>query len=192
MNKEYQRHKDNRRAERNREQRRERRQRDFDESTAITDQPKDHSKKLEQKAEKQKAEQLKTDFDGIKAAADSLTQLLSDMIDQDASNTGLVIADIFKTLTKAAAQLPAMELDTEMMYLHVNDRQIMALVELPKDDEDEGGDTDSRLRANGSHDMHENDVDCGDCHLCDCFDEFAEEFGFDFDEEEEGLLYDGD
>ena len=56
---------------------------------------------------------------------------LSKAIDEDSMNIGLAVAEIYKTVTAAAAHLPNMELHTETICLSVDDYGISVHVGRP-------------------------------------------------------------
>ena len=100
---------------------------------------------------------------------DTLTKIEAEM-DKSAADIALTISDIFKFMAMSAAILPNMELDTGMMRLKVDDNGIFFEINHP-------------FRKRKQRDI------CEDCDGCDgC----AEEPDNDYDDDEEGLLYDGD
>ena len=122
------------------------------------------------------AEQAKGAANQERKDAQNIRNLLGLMIDRDAAHIGLTIADIFKTLTVAAAALPNMDLDTDSMYLSVDEDGIIVSIQFPKADGKR--DVGKGKHGDGGHD------DPG-------YDEDHDDFDFD-DDDEEGLLYDGD
>lgn len=87
-------------------------------------------------------------------------------IDAGAVHIGMAIADIFTFLTKSSAMLPNMELETELIHLKVDDGGIFVEITRPE----------QRTCTDCPYD-NEPDEDNADC---------------DYDDDEEGLLYDGD
>ena len=66
-----------------------------------------------------------------KLRTDDTLKELERKIDAGAAHIGLVIADIFIFLTKSAAMLPNMELQTELLNLTVDDRGISVYIKRP-------------------------------------------------------------
>lgn len=109
-----------------------------------------------------------------------LTEELSKGIDLEGMGIGLVIADLFKTVSLAALRLPSMELYSDMICVVVDDDSITVSITglNPESDADHSG-------------KHGNVC----CHGCGCDDPGYEEDDrdpHDEDDEEEGLIYDGD
>ena len=95
---------------------------------------------------------------------DTLTKIEAEM-DKSAADIALTISDIFKFMAMSAAILPNMELDTGMMRLKVDDNGIFFEI---------------------NHPFRKKRSICDDCDGC------TEESDNDYDDDEEGLLYDGD
>ena len=93
---------------------------------------------------------------------DTLTKIEAEM-DKSAADIALTISDIFKFMAMSAAIIPNMELDTGMMRLKVDDDGIFFGISSPPQK----------------------------CHKTCCA-ELDDDFEDDWDEEEEGTLYDGD
>ena len=93
---------------------------------------------------------------------DILTEL-EKQIDEDASNIGLVIAGLFKTLTLAHRVLPSMDLTTDLFHINVDMASISVNVFNPAC------------------------LNCPDCSECDGEDKsfFDDDFDDDFDDEED-------
>lgn len=94
---------------------------------------------------------------------DSLKEL-EKQIEAGVAHTGQAIADIFTYLSKVGAKLPNMELYTNQMRLVVADAGMSVKILLP-----------NRMAGDCFFSEAEDDPDENDC-----------------DDEEEGLLYDGD
>ncbi len=97
---------------------------------------------------------------------DTLTKIEAEM-DKSAADIALTISDIFKFMAMSAAIIPNMELDTGMMRLKVDDDGIFFEINHP-------------FRKRKQRDI------CEDCDGC------TDEPDGDYDDDEEGLLYDGD
>ncbi len=105
---------------------------------------------------------------------DTLKKIEAEM-DKRAADIAIIVSDMFKFMAMTAAMLPNMELDTGLFRLKVDDDGIF-------------------FEINHSfRKRKERDV-CEDCDGCDCCGEEPDDFGdkFDYDDDEEGLLYDGD
>lgn len=87
---------------------------------------------------------------------------LIEAMDEDAKRIGLTIADLYRTVTTAMAELPDMELHTAVISLSVNDCGITVHIGNPH-------------RRRGEHDD---------------FDDFDDDFDDDLEDEEEGTIYD--
>lgn len=115
---------------------------------------------------------------GKNIADDLLTEEMSQGIDIEAAGVGLVIADLFKTVSLAAAHLPNMELYSNMISVIADDDSItVSITGLNSEQESNCGNR------------------CGkvSCHGCCANDPSNEEDDNDScDDEEEGLIYDGD
>ena len=99
-------------------------------------------------------------------AEDTLTKIEAEM-DKCAADIALTVSDIFKFMAMSATMLPNMELDTGLFRLKVDDNGIFFEISHP-------------FRKRKQRDI------CEDCDGC------AEEPDNDYDDDEEGLLYDGD
>ena len=86
------------------------------------------------------------------------------MLDKQAAGVAQTITDMFKLMSLTAAVLPNMELDTGIFHLKVDDDGIFFEINHPfrKDKQ------------------------------CDTYEDGAEEPDNDYDDDEEGLIYDGD
>ena len=115
---------------------------------------------------------------GKSIADDLLTEEMSQGIDIEAAGIGLVVADLFKTVSLAAAHLPNMELYSDMISVVVDDDSItVSITGLNPEQEANNGDSHRKP--------------C--CHGCCVNDPGCEEDDSDpYDDEEEGLIYDGD
>lgn len=111
-------------------------------------------------------------------ADDLLTEELSQKIDIEAAGIGLIIADLFKTVSLAAAHLPNMELYSDMINVVVDDDSItVSIMGLNPEQETNHGDSREKV--------------C--CHGCCANDPGYEEDDNNlYDDDEEGLIYDGD
>ena len=109
-----------------------------------------------------------------KKPQEDIMDVLEKVIDCEAARIGLTVADIFKTLTRAAATLPDIELDTEFMHLTIDEDGIFVDIPLPSEEKDA-----IEVKRSGK-----GNIDLG-------YDEYAGDIN-DYDDEEEGLLYDGD
>ena len=128
----------------------------------------------EQKEKKQHG--IKTDAN---TADEMLPEKLSRAIDIEVMGLGLVIADLFKTVSLAAAHLPNMELYSDMISVVVDEDSITVCV------------TGLKPESDASH-FHKHGKVC--CHGCND-DPGYEEDDYDpheEDDDEEGLIYDGD
>ena len=96
---------------------------------------------------------------------DTLTKIEAEM-DKSAADIALTISDIFKFMAMSAAILPNMELDTGIMRLKVDDNGIFFEINHP-------------FSKRKQRDI------CEDC------DGYTDEPDGDYDDDEEGLLYDG-
>lgn len=117
---------------------------------------------------------------GEKTADELLTEELSKGIDLEGMGIGLVIADLFKTVSLAALRLPSMELYSDMICVVVDDDSITVSI------------TGLNPESDADHSRKHGKV-C--CHGRGCDDPGYEEDGRDpqdEDDEEEGLIYDGD
>lgn len=74
-----------------------------------------------ERQETQEKHQMKRETEDI------LTQLEKE-IDEDASNIGLVVACLFKTLTMAHSALPCMDLETDLFHIVVDEASISVIV----------------------------------------------------------------
>lgn len=88
-------------------------------------------------------------------------------MDKRAADIALTVSDMFKFMAMTSAMLPNMELDTGLFRLKVDDDGIFFEINHP-------------FRKRKQHDISN---DCGCC---------AEEPDGDYDDDEEGLIYDGD
>ncbi len=115
---------------------------------------------------------------GKDIADDLLTEEMSQGIDVEAAGVGLVIADLFKTVSLAAAHLPNMELYSNMISVVVDDDSItVSIAGLNPEQEANNGDSHRKPCRHG----------------CCASDPGCEEDDSDpYDDEEEGLIYDGD
>jgi len=86
------------------------------------------------------------------------------MLDKQAAGVAQTITDMFKFMSLTAAVLPNMELDTGIFHLKVDDGGIFFAINHPfrKDKQ------------------------------CDTYEDGSEEPDNDYDDDEEGLIYDGD
>ena len=98
---------------------------------------------------------------------DTLKKIEAEM-DKRAADIALTVSDMFKFMAMSAAMLPNMELDTGIMRLKVDDGGVFFEINDPY-----------RMRK-----TIRKDENCGE--------EPDEAFDDDCDDEEEGLLYDGD
>ena len=108
---------------------------------------------------------------------DTLKKIEAEM-DKRAADIAITVSDMFKFMAMTAAMLPNMELDTGLFRLKVDDDGIFFEIS-------------HSFRKRKERDVCE---ECEDCEGCDgCGDE-PDNFGdkFDYDDDEEGLLYDGD
>ena len=115
---------------------------------------------------------------GKSIADDLLTEEMSQGIDIEAAGVGLVIADLFKTVSLAAAHLPNMELYSDMISVVVDDDSItVSIAGLNPESETSCDSRRGKTR----------------CHGC-CANDPGHEVDDDnlYDDEEEGLIYDGD
>ena len=95
---------------------------------------------------------------------DSLNKIEAEL-DKYAADIALTISDMFKFMSMSSALLPDMEIDTNTMYLKVDDNGIFFGISSPPQK----------------------------CHKTCCagLDDFEDDWD-DWDDEEEGTLYDGD
>jgi hypothetical protein len=98
---------------------------------------------------------------------DKLNEIEAAM-DKRAADIALTVSDMFKFMAMSAAMLPNMELDTGIMRLKIDDGGVFFEINDPY-----------RMRK-----TIRKDENCGE--------EPDEAFDDDYDDEEEGLLYDGD
>lgn len=91
-------------------------------------------------------------------------------MDKRAADIAITVSDMFKFMAMSAAMLPNMELDAGLFRLKVDDNGIFFEI------------------SHSFRKRKERDV-CEDCDGCD---EEPDDFGDDYDDDEEGLLYDGD
>ena len=94
--------------------------------------------------------------------SDSLNKIEAEL-DKYATDIALTISDMFKFMSMSSALLPDMEIETDTMYLKVDDDGIFFGINKP---------------------VHK-------CHKTCCA-ELDDDFEDDWDEEEEGMLYDED
>ena len=113
------------------------------------------------------AEDCKRLNDMITGGADKLNEIEAAM-DKRAADIALTVSDMFKFMAMSAAMLPNMELDTGIMRLKIDDGGVFFEINDPY-----------RMRK-----TIRKDENCGE--------EPDEAFDDDCDDEEEGLLYDGD
>ena len=108
---------------------------------------------------------------------DTLKKIEAEM-DKRAADIAITVSDMFKFMAMTAAMLPNMELDTGLFRLKVDDDGIFFEIS-------------HSFRKRKERDVCE---DCKDCEGCDGCGEEPDNFGdkFDYDDDEEGLLYDGD
>ena len=102
---------------------------------------------------------------------DTLNKIEAEM-DKHAADIAITVSDMVKFMAMSATILPNMELDTGLFRLKVDDNGIFFEINHP-----------FRKRK-------ERNV----CKECDNCDETPDDFGdkFDYDDDEEGLIYDGD
>jgi hypothetical protein len=115
---------------------------------------------------------------GKNIADDLLTEEMSQGIDVEAAGVGLVIADLFKTVSLAAVHLPNMELYSDMIGVVVDDDSItVSIAGLNPETETTCDSRRGKTR----------------CHGC-CANDPGYEVDDDnlYDDEVEGLIYDGD
>ena len=86
------------------------------------------------------------------------------MLDKQAAGVAQTVTDMFKFMSLTAAVLPKMELDTGIFHLKVDDDGILFEINHPFRKEKQG----------------------------DTYEDDSEEPDNDYDDDEEGLLYDGD
>ena len=86
------------------------------------------------------------------------------MLDKQAAGVAQTVTDMFKFMSLTAAVLPNMELDTGIFHLKVDDDGILFEISHPFRNEKQG----------------------------DTYEDDSEEPDNDYDDDEEGLLYDGD
>ena len=103
---------------------------------------------------------------GASAQHEKLNKIEAEM-DKRAADIALTISDLFKFVSMSASLLPDMELDTGIMRLRVDDDGVFFGIRYPE--------SRKYRRCPGCCD-EQNDFDADD----------------DFDDDEEGLLYDGD
>lgn len=115
-----------------------------------------------------------------KTADELLTEELSKGIDLEGMGIGLVIADLFKTVSLAALRLPSMELYSDMICVVVDDDSITVSITGLNPESDAG-----RSRKHGK-------VCCCGCHDDPGYEEDEYDPSTDDDDEEEGMIYDGD
>lgn len=95
---------------------------------------------------------------------DTLKKIVAEM-DKRAADIAITVSDMFKFMAMTAAMLPNMELDTGLFRLKVDDDGVFFEINHP-------------FRKHKQRDISN---DCS-----------AEETGGDYDDDEEGLIYDGD
>lgn len=95
---------------------------------------------------------------------DTLKKIEAEM-DKRAADIAITVSDMFKFMAMTAAMLPNMELDTGLFRLKVDDDGVFFEINHP-------------FRKHKQRDISN---DCS-----------AEETGGDYDDDEEGLIYDGD
>ncbi len=101
---------------------------------------------------------------GANTQHEKLNKIEAEM-DKRAADIAITISDLFKFVSMSAAILPDMELDTGIMRLKVDDDGVFFEISYPE----------SRIRRQCSG----------------CCEELEDDFD-DIDDDEEGLLYDGD
>ena len=103
---------------------------------------------------------------------------LSRAIDMESAGIGLAIADLFKSVTQAAVQLPNMELYSDLISVVVDDDSIT--VSVTGLDQKESSKYSDKARA-------------GRCHCCSEADPGYEEDSYNpYGDDEEERVYDGD
>ena len=105
---------------------------------------------------------------------DTLKKIEAEM-DKRAADIALTVSDIFKFMAMSAAMLPNMELDTGLFRLKVDDDGIFFEIS-------------HSFRKRKERDVCDVSEDCDGCDGCDGCGEEPD----DYDDDEEGLLYDGD
>ena len=122
---------------------------------------------------------------GIKTEANTVDEMLpeklSQAIDFEVIGLGIVIADLFKMVSLAAAHLPNMELYSDMISVVVDEDSITVCVTGLKPESDA-----SHCHKHGKACFHGCNDDSG--YEEDDYDPHED----DVDDEEEGLIYDGD
>lgn len=101
---------------------------------------------------------------------DNTLKKIETAMDKRAADMAITVSDMFKFMAMSAAMLPNMELDAGLFRLKVDDDGIFFEISHP-----------FRKRK----EPKERDI-------CDSCDEETDDFGDDYDDDEEGLLYDGD
>ena len=105
-------------------------------------------------------------------------------LDREMSGFGLIVADVFKTLTMALLTLPDMNLKSEILDISVSNDEIHAKLRRPDDREDDDEDCDDDDEFLEFAEFAECDGDCENCIMFWLDDEDWD----DFEEEED---YDG-
>lgn len=127
-------------------------------------------------------EQKEKKRNGIKAEANTTDEMLpeelSRAIDFEVMGLGLVIADLFKTVSLAAAHLPNMELYSDMISVVVDEDSITVCV------------TGLKPESHNSNERKHGKVCCHGCNDDPGNDE--DDYNPNDDDDEEGLIYDGD
>ena len=100
---------------------------------------------------------------------DTLKKIEAEM-DKRAADIAIIVSDMLKFMAMTAAMLPNMELDTGLFRLKVDDKGIFFEINHP-------------FRKRKQRDVCEG---CDDCDGC------SDEPDNDYDDDEEGMLYDGD
>ena len=114
---------------------------------------------------------------GKKTPDELLTEKLSEAIDLEGMGIGLVIADLFKTVSLAAVRLPSMELYSDMICVIVDDDSITVSIN----------------GLNPETDASNSPKHGKVCCRCGCEDPGYEEDGHNpYEDDEEERVYDGD
>lgn len=116
---------------------------------------------------------------GKKTPDELLTEKLSEAIDLEGMAIGLVIADLFKTVSLAAVRLPNMELYSDMISVIVDDDSITVSI------------TGLNPESDANHSPKHGKVRCHGCNDDPGYEEEDYDPNTD-DDDEEGLIYDGD
>lgn len=84
------------------------------------EQRRDQGRRPRKDTRKQEAQEKQHEMHQMKRETEDILAQLEKQIDEDASNIGLVIAGLFKTLTLAHSVLPSMDLTTDLFHINVD------------------------------------------------------------------------